>query len=365
MTYQEEKMKPKVRCLEQKTVSTPCYVLGPFTIEGQYAKGDFNIPLATAETPVILAVNRGRKLIQEIGGVFPCVPRNYMTRAPVFQAKDHKSGMLFMWYIQDNISKLASIAISTTSYGRFEGYNLIMSSDNLIHFRLNMNCGDAAGHNMLTKAAWAVVNYLMSLTEFQEKIRFVSLSGNYCSDKKPATINLLYGRGKRVFVIGFVPNDVLQRILGVDARDILDLYRIKLVSASKTAGIIGKGNCHHANIIAAIFLATGQDIGNVVEGSMGLTAAHISEDGSLVFRVDIPCLICGTVGGGTSLPYARENLEMMGCYGGAESPGDNANKLAEIIGAAVWAGELSTLAELTAKRTENFIRSHLLYERGS
>ena len=102
-------------------------------------------------------------------------------------------------------------------------------------------------------------------------------------------------------------------------------------------------NAQFANVIAAIFIATGQDAAHVVEGSLGITTAEVMGE-DLYVSVYLPYLMVGTVGGGTNLATQNEALNMLGVAGGNE--GKNAKQFAEIIGASVLAGEISLLSSL-------------------
>jgi len=72
----------------------------------------------------------------------------------------------------------------------------------------------------------------------------------------------------------------------------------------------------------------------------------------------------GTVGGGTHLPAQSGCLDICGVRGASKGPGaqpgDNARKLAQIVGAAVLAGELSLLAALAAN---HLVKSHMQHNR--
>ena len=101
-------------------------------------------------------------------------------------------------------------------------------------------------------------------------------------------------------------------------------------------------NAHYANMVAAIFLATGQDAAHVVEGSLGITTAE-SRDGDLYFSVNLPDLPVATVGGGTGLEVAKEGLNILGVAGSGK-----AREFAEIVASTVLAGELSLVGALAA-----------------
>ena len=221
-----------------------------------------------------------------------------------------------------------------------------------------MFCGDAAGHNMTTKAAQEICHHLEE--KFPNIIKLISISSNYCTDKKPAQINIEKGRGRTVEATAIIPEYLIKEHLRTTGKEIAKLNYKKNIVGSKLAGSLGK-NAHHANIVAALFLATGQDIANVVEGSLGETKVDFS-DNELSFSVSLPSIIVGTVGGGTDLPYAKENLELLGCYGGGNPIGSNAGKLAEIVAGCVLPAELSLLAALLNKK--ELITIHEIIERG-
>jgi hydroxymethylglutaryl-CoA reductase (NADPH) len=117
-------------------------------------------------------------------------------------------------------------------------------------------------------------------------------------------------------------------------------------------------NGHYANIVAAVFLATGQDMAHVVEGSLGMTTAEVIDDGDLYFSVYLPDLMVGTVGGGTGLATQQEALGILGFDKGKKG---DALQLAGVIGGAVLAGELSLTAALASG---DLARAHQKFGRG-
>jgi len=147
---------------------------------------------------------------------------------------------------------------------------------------------------------------------------------------------------------------------GITPEDIVDVVLRKDLLGSAQAGAYGY-NAHFANIIAAIFIATGQDVAQVVESSMGFTWAEVTENGDLYFSVTLPSLEVGTVGGGTRLPTQREALQILGVAGPGDPPGINALKFAEIVAAAVLAGELNLTIALA--RNE-LAQAHIKLGRG-
>jgi len=110
-----------------------------------------------------------------------------------------------------------------------------------------------------------------------------------------------------------------------------------------------------ANGIAAMFIATGQDVANVAESSSGILYCELTPDGGIYGSLTIPSLIVATYGGGTGLATQRECLEVMGCYG----PG-KVNKLAEIVAAVALAGETSLAAAIASS---DWVAAHEMYGR--
>jgi len=174
-----------------------------------------------------------------------------------------------------------------------------------------------------------------------------------CTDKKPAGINSLLGRGKTVVAEALVPDSIIREHLRVSADRIHEVNMMKNWAGSARA-LSASFNAHIANIIAAIFIATGQDVAQVVESSMGWTWTEVRGD-KLYISVTLPSLEVGTVGGGTWLPTQQEALSIMGVAGPGNPPGTNAKKFAEIVAATVLAGELNLLAALAA---DELARAH-------
>lgn len=148
-------------------------------------------------------------------------------------------------------------------------------------------------------------------------LEIISLSGNYCTDKKPAAINWLDGRGKSVVSEATVPASVVEKVLKTTVKALVDLNISKNLIGSSLAGSIGGFNAHAANVVAAIFIATGQDPAQVVTSSncMTLMEACGSEGQDLYISCTMPSIEIGTVGGGTGLPAQSACLDMMGLRG--------------------------------------------------
>lgn len=324
-------------------IQVPVGFVGPLMLRGDHAKGEFLVPMATTEGALLASVNRGCSVITLAGGANAKVIRDAMTRAPVFRVKDISHGVDVADWVKGNFESVKEVAESTTKHGKLIEITPFLAGRNL-YLRFAYGTGDAMGMNMATIAT----EEASKLIERETGATLVSVSGNLCVDKKPAGINSLLGRGKTVHADVTIPRSLVKEKLHTESEAVEEACVRKNAIGSGMALSYGF-NAHMANVLAGMFIATGQDAAQVVEGSMGTTTAE-SVDGDLYFSVRIPALEVGTVGGGTRLPCQREALAMMGCLGDGK-----AKKLAEIIAATVLAGELSTLA---AEASGHLSRAH-------
>ena len=326
-------------------VQIPMGVAGPLKINGEYAKGEFYIPLATTEGALVASVNRGCSALTEAGGVKTTLIDDKMTRAPLLKCPDARKAREVAEWVKANIDYLQEKAVSkVTRHGKLRDVKPFIVGNNL-YLRFEFETGDAMGMNMVTIASEEIMKVIEE--EFPD-VRYLALSGNLCVDKKPNAANFLLGRGKTVIAEAVVPRKIVERKLKTTPELIAEVnYRKNLVGSAQ-AGSYGF-NAHFGNIVGAIFLATGQDEAQITEGSHGITLAEVTPEGDLYISITMPSLEIGTVGGGTRVPTQREALSIMGVAGGGEPAGTNAKKFAEIVAGAVLAGELSLLAAIAAK----------------
>ena len=337
-------------------VQVPVGVAGPLRVDGEYARGYFYVPLATTEGALVASVNRGAKAVTLSGGARARVIHDGMARAPAFWTPGIDEAVRLVQWVRERIEDIRREAESTTRHGRLIEVQPFITG-NIVWLRFVYSTGDAMGMNMATIATDRAAEWI--LENYPGTARLVAISGNMCTDKKPAMVNMLLGRGKTVAAEAVIKRDVALKVLKVPPEEIDAVNRVKNLLGSARAGSMSY-NAHFANIIAAIFIATGQDVAQVVESSMGYTWTEL-RDGDLYISVTLPSLEVGTVGGGTRLPTQREALAMLGAAGGGDPPGTNARKLAEIIAATVLAGEINLLAALAANE---LARAHRLLGRG-
>ena len=314
----------------------PIGVAGPLHIDGEHARGEFYIPLATTEGTLVASYNRGMKLLAESGGVRVTVVRESMQRAPVFLFGDARAARDFGLWLEQEFPRIKEVAEATTSFGRLVEIQQFPAGPNL-YTRFNYTTGDAAGQNMTSKATSAACEWIR---EQQPEARYI-LSGSMDTDKKHSQVNTLLTRGRRVVAEAVIPSGVMSDRLGVTAEDMFRARPVHLVGGFM-AGAAYLG-AHAANGLAALFIATGQDAANVAESHAGFTYSQVTADGDYYWSVTLPALIVGTYGGGTGLPTQRECLELLGCYGT-----DGAAKFAEICAAVVLAGDISLAGAVLA-----------------
>ncbi|KAE8711766.1 3-hydroxy-3-methylglutaryl-coenzyme A reductase [Hibiscus syriacus] len=200
-------------------------------------------------------------------------------------------------------------------------------------------------------------------TDFPE-MDVIGISGNFCSDKKPAAVNWVEGRGKSVVCEAIINGDVVRKVLKTSVESLVELNMLKNLTGSAMAGALGGFNAHASNIVTAIYIATGQDPAQNIESSHCITMMEAVNDGNdLHTSATMPSIEVGTVGGGTQLASQSACLNLLGVKGGnRESPGANSRLLANIVAGAVLAGELSLMSALAAGQLVN---SHMKYNRSS
>ncbi|MEM0444437.1 MAG: hydroxymethylglutaryl-CoA reductase (NADPH) [Nitrososphaerota archaeon] len=337
-------------------VSIPVGVAGPLKVEGRYAKGEFYVPLATTEGALVASVNRGCSTIKDASGALAAVIADAMTRAPIFETPSLSHSIALAEWVKSELELLKRAFSETTRHGELVEVRPFVAGRH-VFVRLEARTGDAMGMNMVTRGSERVA---AKIVEANPWARHLAVSGNLCTDKKAAAINWILGRGKTVTAEVTIPRKIVEEKLKTTPEAMQKVAMTKLYLGSARAGVLGGFNAHAANIVAALFLATGQDPAQVVESSSCITMVEAVEEGVYV-SVTLPSLEVGTVGGGTWLPAQKAALDLMGVAGPGDPPGTNALKLAEIVASTVLAGEVSLIAALAA---HHLVRAHMRLGRG-
>ncbi|MEV0334974.1 hydroxymethylglutaryl-CoA reductase [Nocardia sp. NPDC050717] len=338
--------------------AVPLQWVGPIRITGTIVDDAVDVPLATYETPLWPSVGRGARIstLSERGIVATLIDER-MTRSILLEADDAYTALTAVRQLQDRFAELQEVVAGSSRFARLIDLHHQING-NLLFLRFEFSTGDASGHNMATLASDHLMDHILTTVS---GVRYGSISGNYCTDKKATAVNGILGRGKNVVTELLVPREVVEARLHTTARQVVELNIRKNLIGTLLAGGIRSANAHYANMLLAFYLATGQDAANIVEGSQGVTHAE-DRDGDLYFSCTLPNLIVGTVGNGKHASFVDENLERLGCRAERE-PGANARRLAVIAAATVLCGELSLMAAQTNRG--ELMRAHTQFERST
>ncbi|KAM4638389.1 3-hydroxy-3-methylglutaryl-Coenzyme A reductase isoform 3-T3 [Amazona ochrocephala] len=295
------------------------------------------------------------------GGARSRILADGMTRGPVVRLPSAcQAAEVKVWLESPEGFKIMKEAFDSTSrFARLQKLLISLAGRNL-YIRFQSGTGDAMGMNMISKGTEKA---LVRLNEEFPDLQVIAISGNYCTDKKPAAINWIEGRGKSVVCEAVIPAKVVREVLKTTTDDIVEVNINKNLVGSAMAGSIGGYNAHAANIVTAIYIACGQDAAQNVGSSNCITLMERtgSTNEDLYISCTMPSIEIGTVGGGTNLLPQQACLQMLGVQGASQdNPGENARQLAKIVCATVMAGELSLMAALAAG---HLVRSHMIHNR--
>lgn len=336
-------------------VSVPVKTIGPVKIIGPEVSGEFIVPLATYESPLWPSTNRGASVSRQTEGIHCVILDDRMTRSVLLEGPNALYLQTVVNNLQQRTTELKQVVQSTSRYCQLLHWNTQIVG-NLLYLRLEAKTGDASGHNMVTKAADAVLQWL--LQQYSD-LKYVSISGNYCMDKKVSAVNGLLGRGKYVVAELLVPRSVCLQRLKTLPEAIINLHIKKNLLGSILSGGLRSANAHFANVLYAFYLATGQDVANIVEGSQGFVHTELRQD-QLYFSVTLPNIIVGTVGNGKQFDFVTEHLTLLGCLQ-PRPIGQNARRLAILVAATTLCAELSLLAAQT--NIGELMQAHEKFER--
>lgn len=363
------------RCCENVIgyVPIPLGFIGPLIVDGK----PYFVPMATTEGALVASTQRGCKAIGVSGdaGITTVLIKDAMTRGPVvtFPCISRVQEFCDWINLEANFEIMKKFFNSTSRYARLQAVKAAPAGCE-VYLRVSANTGDAMGMNMISKGCEKL---LSELNEIFPDMMITSISGNYCTDKKPAAINWVDGRGKYVIASCVITKEAVKTVLKTDIDTLLSVASKKNMKGSIMAGSIGGFNAHASNMVTAIYIATGQDVAQAVVSSNCLTelesiktkvsstnnqlADSIKPEYALRITCTMPSIEVGTIGGGTHLPTQHACLGLLGVAGPDEqSPGSRSRKLSRIVCATVLAGELSLLAAL-AEGT--LVTSHMNYNR--
>ncbi|HKG79791.1 MAG TPA: hydroxymethylglutaryl-CoA reductase [Pyrinomonadaceae bacterium] len=326
----------------------PLGVAGPLLINGTDAQGVFYVPLATTEGALVRSYERGIVALTRAGGVTTRVYLDENRVSPVFLFENVAHAHEFASTLPDKLEMIRAAAESTTRHGKLQRIEChAIGREVIVDFCYFT--GDAQGMNMIVKATEQACKWIL---DHCNALRFYVFSG-FSSEKRASGSLLAGGKGKKVTAGALLPGHIVKSYLHVTPENLVEM-RQHTVLGHLQANAIGY-NGQFANGLAAIFIACGQDVANIVNSSVGITNFEVNQNGDLYASVTLPSLTVATVGGGTALGTSRECLEILGCAGTGQ-----AGKFAEIICAALLAGELSMGAAIASGE---FVAAHETYGR--
>lgn len=325
--------------------SIPTGLVGPLRINGLHASGDYYVPLATSEGALVASYDRGARLISLAGGASTITTTEQVQRAPGFIFETVAQAALFAVWAVAEFDRFREVAATRTRHGQLVDLMTHIEA-NHVYLIFAFYTGDAAGQNMVTFCTAAICADILERTPIAPASWY--LESNMSGDKKATALSFFQTRGRNAIAEVLVDRALFEKRMHTTPERMAEYWRMSFIGGVQTGSIGVSG--HISNGIAALFLATGQDAACISEASVGITRMEVADDGGLYAAVTLPNLILGTVGGGTTLPTARECLRILDCDGA-----DRAARLAEICAAVTLAGELSIVAALCSG---DFARAH-------
>jgi hydroxymethylglutaryl-CoA reductase (NADPH) len=316
------------------------------------------VPLAHTEGGLSASLYRGARAAAESGGFRTFVLRDRITRASCFVCESTEAAVQLARFLEAHVAEMRRWLAEReepwiSSHAKLREVETHVVGP-LCHVMWAFTTGDACGPNMMTRNAYAL-NMQYVLEHAPVRPERAILEANMGGDKKPSHRYFERGgHGKTVLAEVRLTDDAVRRVLRTSIDDLLEL------SFAGTHGAVASGMQSvaftPASAIAAIFAATGQDLGMVGTSSMAHGTGRRVE-GGLHVAIRLPGLEVGTVGGGTGFPYAAAWLDTMGCAG----PG-KVYRFAQIVAAATLALEISASAAMATAGSENFFQAH--HQRG-
>jgi len=326
------------------TVKVPVGVIGPLSIAGLYANGDFFVPLATTEAALVASYARGADIVARSGGISAAILSEGVLRSPGFRFSNLVEAGLFVDWVVRSATDLRAAAEATTHHGKLVSIDPIMDND-IVFLLCRYTTGDASGQNMVTLATDALCRRIETRCPVRPQHWFVE--ANFSGDKKSTYLALLSGRGRKVTASATIPASTVEAGLHVSVNGIMNYVQMASIGAALSGQLGAQG--HYANGLAALYIATGQDAACVSESAIGMTRME-NRDGDLFVSVTLPNILVGSVGGGTHLPSQKAALNILGLSGDG-----NAAALAEIAAALCLCGEVSIIGAIAAGE---FTRAH-------
>jgi hydroxymethylglutaryl-CoA reductase (NADPH) len=331
------------------TVEIPLGLIGPLLfIDKNNTKELVHSAVATTEGALVASLNRGAKAISESGGFEAHIVHQKMVRTPMYTFKRLSESIAFDEWIKRNFQKIKDQAQMHSNHAELLEIKSVIIGK-IVHLKFAYSTSDASGQNMTTSCTWNACLWIEENFELATSIEILNfvIEGNGASDKKVSFYAMQNGRGCHVISECFLTNEVIEKTLRTNAKEMFSSYNNSL-SISRLDGMVGH-NVNVANAIAGIYASTGQDLACIHESSIGILQIELTKEG-LYLSLVLPNLVIGTVGGGTHLPVPSRILELMGCKGAGK-----VERFAKLIAGFALSIEISTLAAIVSGQ---FARAH-------
>jgi hydroxymethylglutaryl-CoA reductase (NADPH) len=330
------------------TVQVPLGIAGPLQINGIHAQGVFYVPFATTEGALVRSYERGMAVLTRAGGAAARVHTDENCVAPTFFFDDVVESYEFASRLQTFFPEVRDAAEATTRHGKLLRIEPIVEGRNVV-VRFHYYTADAHGMNMIVKATDRACRWITSNLDAQ----CYEIFSGFESEKHASGGLFTGGKGKKVTAGALVPAELLKLYLRATPVQFLSLWQHTVLGHIQAQSVGYNG--HFANGLAALFIACGQDVGNLPNCSVGITNFEVTTQGDLYASVTLPSLTIATVGGGTGLGTAQDCLAILGCNEANRAP-----KFAEIIASTLLAGEISMGGAIISGE---FVAAHEAYGR--
>lgn len=291
----------------------PLGIVGPLYFKNTVEKELVYCLAGTLEGALVASMNRGAKAISNSGGFSASILWQKMTRAPMFIFNNENEALKFKDFSIAHFQNIKKVAERYSNHANLNEI-VVLQFDSIVHIKFVYSTGDASGQNMTTSCTWHAMLYIVDKFKIAQGIVPIDfiIEGNGSSDKKVSHSNIENGRGINVTAECSLTEKVINHTLRTTSEKLYQCY-IPSKQVSSSNKMVGY-NVNVANAVAAIYAATGQDLGCIHESSIGVLHLEKTTDG-IKFKLNLTNLVIGTVGGGTHLPKQAEALKLMGCIG--------------------------------------------------
>ncbi len=333
-------------------IQIPLAVVGPLSINGDYASGEFYIPLATTRKAVVSGINRGCEAITLSGGARVKIIKNYIVRHTLLKTKNLAEAIKIDEWIKKNFELLKDAAERIIQHGKLKEIRSFIAG-NIIWLKHVYLVEDIINENSLTKGINEICE---TLKKNLDNIKCITFDENlHDSFKGSSYLDEFHSKGKYVIAEALIKDDILEKVLKTSPEKIYYNKLAENLIDNNIAICSINYNIRFADIITSMYMATGQDLLRAIRSSIGCTRIEIREESSLYISVTLPNLEVEVIEKNIELPTQREALSLIGIT--EENPHINASKFAEIVASTVLAGELNSLATVRLSAHER-LNSH-------